>query len=392
MYIERQLKSILLKNIKLFPAVLVTGPRQAGKSTLLFNEASSYSYVTFDDPLNRNFATEDPKGFLDQFKDKPVILDEIQYVPNLLSYLKISIDSKRHLNGRWILTGSQQFHLTHHVSESLAGRIAILELLPFSIQELPTTPSLEKIIWNGGYPEPFLYPKKRDMWIQSYLQTYIERDLRQLQNVHNLRTFELFISLIAGRHSQIFNGSDFARECGVSLPTIKSWVSALQTAYICYALPPYHKNYGKRITKSPKLYFIDPLLVCHLTRQPDSHAALAGPLAGSLFEGLIVSEALKTFTQLGKKPDIFFWRSHDGIEVDLIIQIGNKLYPIEIKSTSTPTLKHLEPLEKFKTLAGKDSSEEGLLICQSQKTMELPGNNLILPWQNFSAWLRDRLK
>ena len=395
MYVGRFLSQSLSEAVTHFPAVLITGPRQAGKTTFLLHEAGrAADYVSFDDPLERNFAVTDPHGFLDRFKDRPVILDEIQYVPEILPYLKIRIDKERKKNGKWLLTGSQQFHLMKNITESLAGRIAILELLPFSILEnkREKTAALDSVLWNGGYPEPSLVPEKRDLWVRSYIQTYIERDVRQLQNLKDLRTFELFLGLAASCHGQIFNTAALSREAGVSLPTIKAWAGVLEASYLCFFLPPYFRNYGKRLVKTPKLYFLDSAIVCAITRQPDAVSTLAGAMGGALFKGLIMSETFKVFAMHGKRPAIFFWRSHDGLEVDMIIQIGKKLYPVEIKLTATPTIQHLEPLNKFKTIVGRDSAETGILVCRVSKETPMSSNNLALPWASFPEWLLERMK
>lgn len=394
MYIPRLLITTLKKALRSFPAVLVTGPRQAGKTTFLVQEFGGKSaYVSFDDPLERNFAISDPNGFLDRFGEKPVILDEIQYVPEILSYLKVRIDRDRRRSGKWLLTGSQQFQLMKNVSESLAGRIAILELLPFSILEnsQPGPNWLESAIWNGGYPEPSLFPGKRDLWVRSYIQTYLERDVRQLQNVRDLRAFEVFLSLAAAHHGQAFNTAVLSRQCGVTVPTVKAWAGVLEASYLCLFLSPYYKNFGKRVVKTPKLYFIDPAVVCALTRQPDGPSALAGSMGGALFEGFVVSEAFKAFSMKGRRADLYFWRSHEGLEVDLIIQIGTQLIPVEIKLTSTPSLKHLEPLNKFKTITGAKPDSPGLLVCRLEKPVVLPSNNRAIPWQEFPAWLSAML-
>ncbi|MBI5675342.1 MAG: ATP-binding protein [Nitrospirae bacterium] len=393
MYIRRRLSRVLKKSLEQFPALMITGPRQAGKTTFLLHEiGKSADYVSFDDPLERQFAVTDPNGFLDRFKDRLAILDEVQYVPEIFQYLKIRIDSERRRNGKWVLTGSQQFQLMKNITESLAGRIAILELLPFGLLEHKSKGTIESFIWSGGYPEPSLYPEKRDLWIRSYIQTYIERDVRQLQNIKDVRAFESFIGLTAAHHGQMFNTALLSRDIGVSLPTVKAWAGVLEASYLCYLLKPYFGNFGKRIVKTPKFYFLDTALVCAITRQPDGKSALSGAMGGALFEGMIVSEAVKAFTMNGIKPDIYFWRSHDGLEVDLIIRIGNKLYPVEIKLTSTPTQKHLEPLNKFKTIAGRESAEMGILVCNIQKTASLPLNNLAMPWHQFTEWLYSKLK
>jgi uncharacterized protein len=394
MYVSRLLSQTLKKALGQFPAILVTGPRQSGKTTFLLHEFhQDFDYVSFDDPLERGFALQDPQGFLDRFKNKPVILDEIQYVAEILPYLKIRIDAKRQHYGHWLLTGSQPFQLMKNVTESLAGRIALLELLPFSIVETRSdrTRTLESLIWSGGYPEPFLTPGKRDLWIKSYLQTYVERDVRQLQNVRDLHDFETFLGLCAAFHGQPFNTASLSRKSGVSLPTIKNWAGVLEASYLCRFLPPYFNNFGKRLVKTPKLYFVDSAIVCALTRQPSGEASLSGPLSGSLFEGFVISETLKIFAAGGMRADCFFWRSHDGLEVDLVLQLKGKLIPVEIKLTATPTLKHLEPLNQFKSLAGQEGTPEGILVCRVEKPTLLPQNNLALPWQKFPVWLQERL-
>lgn len=394
MYIPRTLAAEFRDALKHFPVVLVGGPRQSGKTTFLLHEAGkSADYITFDDPLERAFAFEDPEGFLNRFKKERVILDEIQYVPELLSYLKIRVDRDRKRNGRWILTGSQQFQLMKNVGDSLAGRIAILELLPFNSLEMAIAglPKLESFVWNGGYPDPALEPAKRGLWVRSYIRTYVERDVRQLQNVKDLRSFELFLSLIAANHGQSFNTAALSREAGISLPTIKSWAGILEASYLVFFLPPYFRNYGKRLIKTPKSYLLDSALACTMTRQPDANSALSGAMGGALFEGLIVSEAVKVFAMRGERPDIFFWRSHDGLEVDLLIRVGQKLYPVEIKLTATPNPKHMEPLNRFKSIAGDECAEMGLLVCRTAKEIVLPGNNLAIPWNRFAEWLAEKL-
>ncbi len=394
MYLQRSLLQTLKSALKQFPAVLITGPRQSGKTTFLQTEfGESFNYITFDDPLTRTLAANDPNGFLDQTVEQPLILDEIQYVPEILPYLKIRIDKARDVAGRWLLTGSQQFMLMKNVSESLAGRIALLELLPLSlIEQQHETVTLADLIWIGHYPEPALYPQKRDLWMSSYIQTYIERDIRLLHSVQDLRTFETFLALCASNHSQVFNNARLARACGVSEPTIKTWGNLLESSYVLFFLPHYYNNYGKRLTKTPKLYFLDSGLSCMLTRQPNGQAALAGAMGGALFEGFVVSEAVKAFTMAGKRPDLFFWRSHDGLEVDLIIQVGTRFIPVEIKLTATPTLKHLDPLNRFRQLAGNDVADLGVLVCRAEQKTQMPNHNIVLPWKEFPTWLQAQLQ
>lgn len=392
-YLPRRLTRPLLSALAGFPAVLVTGPRQSGKTTLLREEIGAESaYVTFDDPLERDFARRDPEGFLDRFGGGRVILDEVQYVPEIFQYLKIRIDRQREERGRWLLTGSQHFGLMANVGESLAGRIAILELLPLDVRELPDEEraDAERAIWYGGYPEPRLRPEVRDLWMRSYVRTYIERDVRQLHNVQDLRAFETFVALCASRHGQELNMASLSREAGIAQPTIKAWLGALEAAYLVRLLPPYFASFGKRVVRSPKLYFLDPGLACTLTRQPSSEAALAGSMGGALFEGLVVAEAVKTFTHDGRRPELYFWRSHDGLEVDLLVPLGGKLIPIEIKATATPTARHVMPLDRFRSAAGEAAADHGLLVCRVKEPRPLPGGHLALPWWRLPGWLEER--
>ncbi|HEV3076237.1 MAG TPA: ATP-binding protein [Thermoanaerobaculia bacterium] len=392
-YLPRALASTLTSALKHFPSVLVTGPRQSGKTTFLLQEfGGDARYVSLDDPLERSFATADPNAFLDRFPDQRLILDEIQYAPDLLPYLKVRIDRDRQRHGRWLLTGSQQFQLMANVGESLAGRIALLDLLPFSLLELaPGERRLASLLWTGSYPEPALQPEKRDLWISSYIQTYVERDVRQLLKVQDLRTFEMILGLCAARHGQELNMADLARSAGISQPTVKTWINLLEAAYVIRLLPPYYENFGKRIVKSPKLYFLDSALVSALTRQPAADAALAGAMGGALFEGFVASEAYKVFAIAGKRPDLFFWRSHGGLEVDLVLLLPSGLVPVEIKLTATPTLRHAEALGRFKQLAASRAAGPGLLVCNIPEPVPLPGENLALPWRQFPEWLRQRL-
>ena len=393
MYKTRFIAEKLHKALSLFPICVLTGARQTGKSTLLQNEFPNYAYITFDDPIHRNFARSDPTGFLNTFKKNVgVILDEIQYVPELLSSIKIEVDQKR-IPGKWILTGSQHFHLMKNITESLAGRVVIFDLASFCYTELNLDRSLQDTLWAGLYPEPSLDPEKRELWLRSYLQTYLERDIRKLGNVNDLNSFESLVNLCAARHSQELNIASLSRESGVATLTIKKWVGLLESCYLLYLLRPFHNNLGKRIVKSPKLYLTDSALTGYLTRQPCADAMLAGNMGGAFFEGLIITEAVKCFFNNGKRPDLFFWRSHDGLEVDLIIQIGNILYPIEIKSSATPKSIFLAPLNRFKALAELSGAivAEGLLVCQTQQTAPLPNGNFCIPWQQFYTWLNDKL-
>ncbi|RKX47713.1 MAG: hypothetical protein DRP64_00295 [Verrucomicrobia bacterium] len=393
MYIKRKIGSSFKKALSLFPVCVLTGARQTGKSTFLHQELKGYSYVSFDDPLQRDFAQADPVGFLKQCEGvKGTILDEIQYVPEILQYIKIAVDKER-IPGRWILTGSQQFHLMKNIGESLAGRAVLFDLAPFCLAEKTPRENLDLILWNGLYPEPSLAPEKRELWISSYIQTYLERDIRQLGNVSDIHSFETLIKLCAARHGQELNLTALSRESGVAQSTVKKWIGLLESCYLLFLLPPFHNNLGKRIVKSPKIYFMDSALVATLTRQPSPESMAAGSMGGAFFEGLIVTEAVKCFFNRGKKPDLFFWRSHDGLEVDLIIQIGGTLYPVEIKRNNTPKTSFLAPLNQFKKIATPQFQlGEGQLVCQTENPGPLPNGNQSLPWQKFYPWLDDLLQ
>jgi predicted AAA+ superfamily ATPase len=389
MYVPRAIRNAVEKGIAGFPAVLLVGPRQSGKSTFLHQEfGDRFATVSLDDPRERAFCRADPVGFLNRFPG-PLIIDEVQYAPDLLPYLKTRVEAARRTAGRWILTGSQQFQFMRGVSESLAGRIALLELLPFGLLERPpgSDEQLADVLWNGCYPEPALNPERRDLWLKSYVATYLERDLRQVLAIRDLTAFETFLALAATRHGQEFHLASIARGVGVSVPTIKAWTGVLQASMIIFLLQPYHRNLGKRLIRAPKLFFLDPALPSFLTRQSGPEAALAGPMGGALLEGLVVAEAVKWAAHRGDRPAIWFWRSHDGLEVDLLVQAGQKLVPIEIKRTATPMPRHAEGLSRFRELAGKLAAEVGLLVCRVPYPVPLPHGNLAIPWMQFPTWL-----
>jgi predicted AAA+ superfamily ATPase len=395
MYVKRMLSEAARRAAGQFPALLVTGPRQSGKTTFLKAEfGAEAAYVSLDDPLERALARDDPAGFLDRFNGRPVILDEIQYAPHLFSYLKVRIDREREQCGRWLLTGSQQFAVMRDVSDSLAGRVAILDLLPFSLLERPPggPEALAQVAWTGLYPEPALAPQKRDLWLRSYVQTYVERDVRQLTRVHDLASFETFLAACAARHGQELNLSGLARDCGLSVPTAKAWLGILEGSYLVERVFPWFHNFGKRLVKAPRLYFLDPSLPVLLTRQPSAEAALAGAMGGALFEGLMVSEAAKAFTNLGRRPDLYTWRSQDGLEVDLLVPANGRLLPIEIKLTASPTIRHVEALDRFRRLAGREAHDQALLVCRVPEPRPLARGVTALPWQEFPGWLRRWLE
>ncbi len=395
MYIKRAMSSVLLKACREFPAVLVTGPRQSGKTTLLREELGplGYAFASFDDPVVREFAQADPNGFLDSFGDKALVLDEIQYAPALFSYLKVRIDADRGRSGRFVLTGSQQFQMMKNVSDSLAGRVAVLELLPFALEELGDriAPSAAEQIWRGGYPPVVLNPEARGLWLRSYLSTYLERDVRQLQSIRDLAQFQSFLTLCAATHGQELNLTRLGRECGISQPGARQWLGVLTASYIIQLLPPYHNNLGKRVIRSPKLYFLDSGLAAELTRQPSADALWTGPMGGAFFEGWVVTETVKFQKARAARADINFWRSHDGLEVDLMIESQGRLHAIEVKQTATPSMHHIGGLRRFRNLMGEDRIGSLTLVCSVRETTSLPDRVQAVPWRAWPQWMQHNL-
>jgi predicted AAA+ superfamily ATPase len=395
MYIRRALTPVLLQACRQFPAVLVTGPRQSGKTTLLQEELGplGYIFVSFDDPVTREFAQADPNGFLDGFADKPLVLDEVQYVPGLFSYLKVRIDADRTRRGRFVLTGSQQFQMMKNVGDSLAGRVAVLELLPFALEELGdrAAPTAAEQIWRGGYPPVVLNPEARELWLRSYLSTYLERDVRQLQNIRNLGRFQSFLALCAAAHGQELNLARLGRECGISMPGARQWLGVLTASYLVHLVPAYYSDLGRRVVKSPKLYFLDSALAAELTRQPSPEALWTGPMGGAFFEGWVVTETIKFQKARALRPDLYFWRSHGGLEVDLMIESRGRLHAIEIKQTATPSLHHLGGLRRIRNLVGNGTLGSLILVCNVRAPTPLPDRVTALPWHAWPRWMQENL-
>lgn len=323
----------------------LTGPRQSGKSTTIRQLLSAkYRHVSFDDPNMVERFQADPERFMDVFSDK-VVFDEVQRVPEIFHYVKLIVDNDRNNCGKFVLTGSSQFAFMKKVSESLAGRIGLLTLLPFQYSEMPPQ-LLGQSIYQGGYPELVLrkYRGAYD-WYSSYLDTYLTRDVRTISEIGDIRDFRRCIQMLATRVAQLLNMSAIARDLGVSVPTIKKWISVLEASYIVFLLSPYHKNLGKRIIKSPKVYFFDTGLVSYLTGIRDKQLFEDGPMYGPLFENYVVAEALKTITHKRADAELFFFKESNGNEIDLIIDRKSSRDHIEIKSgyTYRPAMARLLP-------------------------------------------------
>ena len=351
--IKRHISTELMSLIAEYPVITILGPRQAGKTTLARLCLPEYEYYNLEHPETRQLAIDDPKAFMARC-GKKVILDEIQRVPELLSYIQVIVDEAQ-LNGQFVLTGSHQLALQEAITQSLAGRTSILNLLPLSIAELKganirfTNP--ESYIYQGFLPRVHDQQQRPTQAYSNYYQTYVERDVRQLINIKDFMLFEKFMKLLAGRAGQLLNHSSLANDVGVTVATIKNWLSILEASFIIFKLPPYFENFGKRVVKSPKYYFIDTGLLCFLLGIEKPEQVARDPLVGQLFENLVVIEFLKSRTNRGYLPGLYFFRDSNGLEVDLIFQQGRQLTAIEVKSSSTYHPSMLKALKKLKLLA-----------------------------------------
>ncbi len=366
-----------------FPVITVTGPRQSGKTTLVRDLFSEKPYVSLEDPSERLFAEDDPKGFLARF-EKGAIFDEAQRWPDLFSYLQGMVDNDRQ-PGRFVLTGSQQFGLLAGISQSLAGRAGVTRLLPLASSEIPTLKecSLNNLLLTGGYPALYAQSINAQDWFASYIATYVERDVRQLINVQDLTTFQRFLRLCAGRTGNLLNLNALAGEAGITYKVAQSWMSVLQSSDLIYLLPPYHKNFGKRLVKSPKLYFTDTGLACWLLGIRSEDVLALHPLRGALFETWVIGEALKARYNAGESTDLYFWRDNNGLEADLVYEQGNKLQAIEIKSGATVTPDYIRAGQK----AAKFADDEALtpwLVHGGEDNYQRSGVNVV-SWREFSS-------
>lgn len=367
--IKREIENELKLLISEYPVVTVLGPRQAGKTTLVKALLTQYDYSNLEIPEDREFAETDPKAYLAQFKDN-VIIDEIQRVPELLSYIQVLVDQNKK-NGQYVLTGSHQLELQQAITQSLAGRTAILKLLPFSLVELSQTKyekaSFQEYAVTGFMPRIYDQSQRPSVAFSNYYQTYIERDLKQLINIRDLSLFEKFFKLLAGRVGQIFDASSIANDVGVDSKTITNWLSILEASFIIFKLPPYYENFGKRVIKSPKYYFIDIGLLCFLLGITKEEQVSRDPLVGNIFENLIVIESLKYLYNKGLISNLYFYRDSNGNEVDLILKRGRDLIPIEIKSSSTFSQKQMKGLRYFQKL--KPDTKQLLLVYNGESKL-----------------------
>jgi predicted AAA+ superfamily ATPase len=340
-----------------FPVLAITGPRQSGKTTMARALFSNKPYVSLEDPDVREFADSDPRGFLARYPEGAVF-DEAQRCPGLFSYLQGIVDERKRM-GEFILTGSQQFGLMSNIAQSLAGRVGLVQLLPFSLAELKKggvfPDSLETAMFQGGFPPLYDRPVSPGDWLPNYVATYLERDVRQLLAVRNLSLFQRFIKMCAARSGQLLNLSALAADCGISHVTAREWLTVLEAGYIVYLLRPYHCNFGKRLVKNPKLYFLDTGLMAYLTGIRDAESLATHAMRGAFFETLVITEWLKREFNAGRSAELYFWRDSIGNEVDLLIPQGARFIPVEIKSGATFSGDWAKVLHKLAVVFGDEA-------------------------------------
>jgi hypothetical protein len=390
----RLLTEYLIRDAGYYPVVTLTGPRQSGKTTLARAAFPSHRYLSLESIDQRRFAQEDPRGFLAGIKG-PAILDEIQHVPDLFAYIQVAVDQDP-TPGRFVLTGSQNFLLMAKVAQTLAGRCGILNLLPFSRAELesPAQPEpkvppdlfsntrtgldLWATLHTGFYPRIHDQGVPAEVWLADYVQTYVERDVRALANIGDLNLFGRFLSLCAGRAAQLLNYSNLAADCGIAVDTARRWLSVLATSFIVFLLPPHRRNFNKRVIKSPKLYFHDTGLLCHLMGIRQADQIQNHPLRGAVFENYVLAETAKAYLHHRRTPPLYFWRDQTGHEVDLLIEEAGELYPVDIKSGHTISANMLDGLRWWTALSGRPPESATLIHGGSEHQTRL--GIAVRPW------------
>ncbi len=383
MFIKRTMAADIEDAAQYFSAIVILGPRQSGKTTLAKAVFKQHAYVNLEHPGVREFAQNDPEGFFEQYRnDHGMIIDEFQNVPELLSYIQIFIDEEKK-RGYFILTGSQNFLMNEKISQTLAGRISIHTLLPLSIEELKKAKLLpkkpEELMWKGSYPAMYAQKVPPARWYPGYVQTYLERDVRQLKQVENLTTFKTFMQMCAGRIGQVLNFTSLGNDVGVSDVTVRRWITLLEASYIVFVLRPHHNNLNKRLIKSPKLYFYDTGLASFLLNI-DENSIAQHHLRGGLFENLIISDFYKRFYNHGKIPSLYFWRDRTGHEIDLLMDKGATAQPIEIKASRTISHSFFKNVHYWAELAGADEKESAVIYAGDENQRRSAGK--VVSWKD----------
>lgn len=381
--IKRKIETALKNIAKKFPVITITGPRQSGKTTLCKSVFPNYTYVSLENPDNKDFALEDPKGFLKQYNSK-VIIDEAQNAPKLFSYIQEIVDNSE-TKGQFILSGSQNFLLLEKISQTLAGRTYIFHLLPFSLEELKPTKyyskNIDENIFKGGYPRLYKDALQPTEFFPSYIQTYIERDIRSITNVQNLSLFKQFIKLCAGRTGQILNTNSIGNQLGIDHKTVKRWLSILEASFIIYLLKPWHKNFNKRIIKSPKLYFYDTGLACNLLGIKNKNDVKNHFSKGALFENFIINELLKADINTQKDNDLYYWRNKNGNEMDLVIENGMDISFVEIKASQTINASFFNGLNYLNSIS--DALATNNYLIYGGDTIQQRTDCHVIPWTDL---------
>jgi len=394
----KRIIEILLNNYKTkFPAIAIMGPRQSGKTTVAKLAFPEHTYISLEETKMRELALQEPKKFLESItknQQHGIILDEVQNTPELLSYIQGMIDIYEK-PGFFIITGSHNLLLNEAITQTLAGRVAILTLLPLSLEELPIKEnkvSLEDFLFTGGYPRLHSGNLKPTEWFPGYIQTYVERDVRQIQNILDLSLFQRFLKLCAGRAGQILNIVSLANDCGISFATARGWLSLLEMSYIIFLLQPYYKNFSKRVIKSPKLYFYDTGLLCNLLDMKSSNELNFHYMRGSIMESMVIAEIQKMFFNRGIRPPLYFWRDNHGTEIDCIVDYGSQIIPLEIKAGISPNNNFFDSLKKWDEITENQSTSKTrkYVIYGGDQEWDLT-HGIVVPWKKMPEVIKEIL-